>query len=377
MAAALVAASDRWSDACFATGPAEREAAEAGILGCYAAAGLPGPGRIIWMPSPAHGTIAALLGSQQSLVSLENGDASHLVAETRELLGDATVGKSVRSSLRDKPWEAARAAAVSALGPQRWAHAWSLTGGRLWQPVSNLVSQIRRAIGELVPEEDETTRRLLREATLDAVLGHQEAAWLAVFDGLTSAAADTHSTTWPDGLASLATVARSAGWWWPFDNLAIVCERPTELHRDELSRLHRGDGPALAYPGGFGLHAWSGMPVPKDFITTLVNVTPERIRHEDNAELRRVMLEHYGFDRYLADTGAKPVQRDETGVLWRVHMDGDEPIVMVEVINSTPEPDGTSRRYWLRVPPGTTTAREGVAWTFGVDPDDYTPLKQT
>ncbi len=52
-------------------------------------------------------------------------------------------------------------------------------------------------------------------------------------------------------------------------------------------------------------------------------------------------------------------------------------VVMVEVVNSTPEPDGTSRTYWLRVPPATRTAREGVAWTFGVGAEIYEPLQQT
>jgi hypothetical protein len=50
---------------------------------------------------------------------------------------------------------------------------------------------------------------------------------------------------------------------------------------------------------------------------------------------------------------------------------------MVEVINSTPEPDGSRRTYFLRVPPDTETAREGVAWTFGLTPEEYQPLLQT
>ena len=41
------------------------------------------------------------------------------------------------------------------------------------------------------------------------------------------------------------------------------------------------------------------------------------------------------------------------------------------------EPDGTFRRYWLRVPPNTRTAREGVAWTFGLTAEEYRPLVQT
>ena len=39
---------------------------------------------------------------------------------------------------------------------------------------------------------------------------------------------------------------------------------------------------------------------------------------------------------------------------------------MVEVVNSTPEPDGSRKTYFLRVPPTIGTAREAVAWTFGL-----------
>jgi hypothetical protein len=31
----------------------------------------------------------------------------------------------------------------------------------------------------------------------------------------------------------------------------------------------------------------------------------------------------------------------------------------------------------LRVPPGTRTAREGVAWTFGMQAKDYKPKVET
>ncbi|WP_246562387.1 DUF6745 domain-containing protein [Streptomyces roseirectus] len=178
-------------------------------------------------------------------------------------------------------------------------------------------------------------------------------------------------------LAGLAEVCRSAGWWWAFEEVAVVCERPVELHRDEAGRLDRGDGPALAFADGFALCAWRGMPVPPGFLDELRTLVPQRIQAEENAELRRVMLEFYGYERYLTDSGAKPVHRDETGVLWRIEMGIDEPVVMVEVTNSTPEPDGSRNVYWLRVPPRTRTAREGVAWTFGLDASAYAPLQET
>lgn len=368
-----------WQSAAFGTGPADRARAEAGVAAAYAAAGLDAPERYIWVPSPARGAVAAavLAGHGEALEEAGLGD---LLKQARMDLGDGTAGGSVLADVRTRPWEAERAAACSEQGPEQWPRTWADTGGLLWNQVQSLVTRVRAAVGEqaharslaagnVSPAPDqERVASLLRAATLDAVLGQHDAPWLALFESLGRL----------DGpLAGLAEVARSAGWWWPYERLVILSERPSELHRDEPGRLHRGDGPALAYPDGFALHAWRGMPIPPDFVSSLTDLTAARISSEANAELRRVMLEIFGYDRYLAETGARPLHRDETGVLWSIDLPGDEPVVMVEVVNSTPEPDGTHRTYYLRVPPGTRTARAGVAWTFGVDEADYAPEKQT
>jgi len=45
-------------------------------------------------------------------------------------------------------------------------------------------------------------------------------------------------------------------------------------------------------------------------------------------------------------------QQDDYGKLWRTTLVVDgEPLTVVEVANATPEPDGTRKRYFLRVPP--------------------------
>ncbi|WP_433463013.1 DUF6745 domain-containing protein [Spirillospora sp. CA-128828] len=368
-----------WQAAAFATGPADRARAEAGVAAAYLSAGLDAPERYVWVPSPARGAVvAAVLAGHGD--ALKAAGLDDLLDQARADLGDGGAGPSVLTDVRTRPWEAERAAACSEQGPEQWPRTWAETGGLLWNQVQALVTRVRGAVGEQAhgrpvaagndrstPQED-AAGSLLRAATLDAVLGQHDAPWLALFESLGRL----------DGpLAGLAEVARSAGWWWPYERLVILSERPAELHRDEPGRLHRGDGPALAYPDGFALHAWRGMPIPPDFVESLADLTPDRISSEQNAELRRVMLEIFGYDRYLAETGARPLHRDETGVLWSIDLQGDEPVVMVEVVNSTPEPDGTHRTYYLRVPPGTRTARAGVAWTFGVDEADYRPEKQT
>ena len=89
------------------------------------------------------------------------------------------------------------------------------------------------------------------------------------------------------------------------------------------------------------------------------------------------MTELYGQDRYIRDSGVKPVHADDYGTLYRKEVPGDEAIVMVKVVNSTAEPDGSFKDYWLRVPPTIQTAREAIAWTFNVDPKNYQLEAQT
>ncbi|MER6500400.1 DUF6745 domain-containing protein [Streptomyces sp. NPDC001455] len=329
---------DSWRAVAAATGAADRAAAEDGVRLAYRRAGLAEPERIVWVDSP------------------------RAAVEAVEKIVDT--GRSVRDEVRTRPWAQERRRMYDELGPAGWSALWSATGAQLWETTAALAERIRGGIvADLARTAEEGAA--VRLVLLDAVLGQHDAAWLAAFDGRC------------DRLDGLAEVARNAGWWWPYERVVVISERPEALHRDEAGRLDRGDGPALAYRDGFALHAWRGMPVPAEFLAELNTLTPRRIREEENAELRRVMLEFYGYDRYLTESGAEPVHRDETGVLWRIALDGDEDVVMVEVVNSTPEPDGTHRTYWLRVPPGTRTAKDGVAWTFGLSADVYAPVRQT
>lgn len=161
------------------------------------------------------------------------------------------------------------------------------------------------------------------------------------------------------------------------DRVAFVCERPLVCERDDAGRLHKEDGPALVYADGYQIFSWHGATVPSRIICDPGSITFKDIIKEWNAEIRRVMVERYGLGRFIETSGAIEVQKDECGVLYRWEFANDEPLVLVKVMNSTPEPDGTFKPYFLRVPPSMTTAREAVAWTFDMRPEEYSPSQQT
>jgi hypothetical protein len=133
----------------------------------------------------------------------------------------------------------------------------------------------------------------------------------------------------------------------------------------------------VRYPDGFSVFAVHGVRVPENIILQPESITVQQIETERNAEMRRVMIERYGQARYLLDSGAVEIHSDDFGTLYRKEMPNDEALVMVKVVNSTPEPDGSFKDYFLRVPPTMTRAHEAVAWTFGKDEATYQPALQT
>ena len=335
---------EKWTGIAYSTEPVNRTAAADAVCALYEVAVGREPREIIWCESPA--------------------EAARLVAK-----GDERFGPSVREQVRTQPWHRARTELLEQLGREAWTSLWQETCGEIAPTISGLIEQITNAVASQGKGLGEQSS--LRLAMTFADHGQHDAIWLPLFENSWSELSDGRS------LRALAAVAEQVHWWWPFENVAILCERPTELHLDERGRLHHGDSPALAYRDGFVLNRWRGITIPAEFAQTLRALTPEIIREERNAELRRMMLEHYGHDRYIVDSGAEPIQQDEAGRLWRVTLLNDEPITMVEVVNSTAEPDGTFNTYWLRVPPQTRTAKEAVAWTFGLSEQEYEPQVQT
>ena len=159
----------------------------------------------------------------------------------------------------------------------------------------------------------------------------------------------------------------------------LVALRRPRLRLDEEGRLHDWDGkPAVDWPGARGLYFWRGVEMPPGTGSDPKKATPGRIASWANAERRRVAIERMGIERFLQGLKASIVQQDDYGRLWRTEREIDgEPFVAVEVVNSTEEPDGSRRRYFLRVPPDVRTARRGVAWTFGLTRRAYAPVAES
>jgi hypothetical protein len=178
--------------------------------------------------------------------------------------------------------------------------------------------------------------------------------------------------------ADMFVAAAELGWTLFFDKACIVCKKPTvyletpheNVIAGTVSVLHRLDGPAVDFGPGdeSNVYAVGGVVVEAYVVDHPEKITVSDIEEESNAEVRRVKIDQYGQSRYLQDSGAEVVNEDDFGVLYRKSLGSDEPLMMVKVVNSTEEPDGTFKDYFIRVDPnaydGLKTARQAVASTW-------------
>lgn len=344
---------DRWIEVGLRTGSADRERFEAAAHDCYQFAGIPFPGVVVWVPSPLVLAFAApaaafaieLREAAGRLTPLGRGGA---VGGAVRGAVDGAVDGAVRGAVRDAVGGAVLRRAVLKTINSAW---YRYVGGQFW-------------VGGWYWRSPSYTS-FFREIC-----------------GL-----ELSGDLWDRGRAYEAT-AESACWWWPHRRFVMVCERPDAIQRELVDarrargwgshRLHSDDGPAAVWPDGWGIWSVHGVRVTRQIVEAPQTLTVEQIRSEPNAEVRRIMVDRFGAERYLRESDAELLDDDPAwGKLWRVVQPGDEDLVMVEVVNSTPEPDGSIKTYWLRVPPTFRAAQAAVAWTFDVPANEYELEAQT
>ncbi len=335
---------EKWIRVGLSTERVKRADVEGALTKTFAAVGKPRPRYVVMLKSPLEVAVAiALLRSKSENLPVRDS----VLASVRDSVRD-----SVSASVLDSVLDSVSASVLDS--------------------VSDSVSDsVRASVSDSVLDSVRASVRDIVEWRWWYGFGQFEAPWLSFYDVMKELGVDTSKL---DGLEELCRVA---GWSVLFWDFAFVSDRPALIHRDDRGRLHREDGPAVAYPDGFKIYAVHGVRLPEDVIETPASITVERIERETNAEVRRVMIERYGLSKYLVDSGAQEAASDDYGVLYRKEIPGDEPLVMVKVVNSTAEPNGVFKDYFLRVPPTMATAREAVAWTFGKTAEDYAPAIQT
>ncbi len=165
----------------------------------------------------------------------------------------------------------------------------------------------------------------------------------------------------------------------------MVSDRPTVLLVDAENRPHCADGPFCRWSDGTSLYAIHGTYVPQFVVEHPESITVSDIEAEQNAEVRRVMIERYGLSRYVRDAKFDVLDADTDPLGLPRRLLSKERLTIVELTNSTEDGDGTRRVYHIPVhpelrpmlqdgslgEPQKNTALNAVASTYGLRGEQY------
>jgi antitoxin component YwqK of YwqJK toxin-antitoxin module len=103
------------------------------------------------------------------------------------------------------------------------------------------------------------------------------------------------------------------------------------------------------------------------------SLTAQKIMSIGNTSVRRVLLEEFGYERFLRQSDHEVIEKCGEQELVKINWHKqEEPLFLVKVRCAT-----TGVFYTLRVPPTMKTVQEAVAWTFELKPEEYKPEKET
>ena len=355
----------RWTAIGLSTEPADRPAAEAAIARIYTLAGLEPPVQILWSDSPAT------IWSDAARWWTDMAQVECLTQAPRSRCGESVApGMSVtpaawrdamKAAMRNAMWVVVRDALMHVRRTYSFdrvpVSARRAVYEAVYIPVRDSVSaNVRALLGEVIKENVVGNR--LFGSVKDAAYGQHDADWLSAcaYYGEVLRCDRTR-------LSGFMDLAKSAGWALPCRHVCFVSERHSVLHRDAQDRLHCDDGPAVAYPDGWGVWAWHGVRVSRRVIENPSSLSVQATLAERNGQLRRVMLTRIGPARLRAELPESVVDTDLDGRGMVRRLFELEGLTDRRFVSYTCP---STRTFYAAqtVPPQVRTCAEAIAWRF-------------
>jgi hypothetical protein len=251
---------------------------------------------------------------------------------------------------------------------------------------ANLRANLRAKLEVTLRAKLEVTLRAKLEVNLGANLGdnleyirtylwgQMDAYWVAYYLFPYEKIRPIYNDKDMEKLLLWADLARSCSWWYSYENICFVCDRPEVIKKDDEGRLHCENGPALSFIDGYSVYTWHGTNIPGEWISNPDSLTAEKAITWNNIEQRRCACEILGWAKILDHLNAVTINEHpdkEIGKLLEVDLpdSGRERFLLVRC--------GTGRDFAIPVPPEMETAHQANAWTYGLTADQYQPEVRT
>lgn len=201
------------------------------------------------------------------------------------------------------------------------------------------------------------TNNLMKNAINNQLFGSHEAGWLSYYEFMWKVVGIKDC----EKLEGLIGLAKHCGWWSPYDNCIIFQHRHSELHTDETFRLHNESGPAVRYRDGYSVWAIDGIRVNEKIVMHPETLTVKEINAEQNQDIRSIMINRFGWARYLQESNAECIDYRDNETEGTKEALYKSPLGGMRLVVTCP----TGRIFALGLEDGVKTCAEAQVWLGG------------
>ena len=167
----------------------------------------------------------------------------------------------------------------------------------------------------------------------------------------------------------------NCGWILPFEKICVVCDRPLHLRFDAKIGYTLKEKPAIAFADGYSLYFHHGVKLPEKYGKVHPDCwQAEWLLSEENAELRRLLIQRIGYDRICQELAVTELDSWQEYTLLSIEFNDDfdregnaKPVYLLKMTCPS-----TGHIHALRVPPDVRSAKEAIRWVnWDIDPEEF------
>lgn len=158
-----------------------------------------------------------------------------------------------------------------------------------------------------------------------------------------------------------ADIAQSANWFYAYENVCFICDRPAEIHMNSDEKLHKDGGPAVKFRDGWSIWRLNDVVVSQEIAETPADqLDPQMVLREENAEVRRELVRKIGIERLMEKLPTQLLDQMDDYSLLNVDLGDGRMRPYLKMRNPS-----IDTFHLEGVDPKCTTVKQALAWRNG------------
>lgn len=165
------------------------------------------------------------------------------------------------------------------------------------------------------------------------------------------------------------SLANNSFWLFPYDRLAVVCDRPTKISFDDKQRPHAVMQPAIQFADGYSIYAHHGVAIPEKYALLHPQQWQTQWLLENNTQLRQPLIQEITDIQKIETSLATELDSEQEFILLKIDdsIDGEKIYFLKMTCPFTKEVHAL-----FHVPTHIKSVRQAILWVnWGIEPEEF------